>query len=131
MQELNLKVHPSSKGITMDQKTLNTKPSGYVVVNLTFNSQSYLTTHLDILNDLCSDVLLGQDFPCQYQKRTFNYGGHNPKSIVVSTNQFSVLNAVEIEKPPLFPNLSLNCKPIAVKLRHFNKEDQSFINKDI
>ena len=36
-----------------------------------------------------------------------------------------------MEEPSLFPNILLSHKPIAVKLRRFNKEDQSFINKEI
>ena len=36
-----------------------------------------------------------------------------------------------MEEPSLFPNILSSHKPIVVKLRHFNQEDQSFINKEI
>ena len=46
-------------------------------------------------------------------------------------HQFCTLNEAEMEETSLFPNILPNHKPIAVKSRHFNKEDQSFINKEI
>ena len=36
-----------------------------------------------------------------------------------------------MEESFLFPNILPSHKPVAVKSRHFNKEDQSFINKEI
>ena len=36
-----------------------------------------------------------------------------------------------MEELSLFPNILLSHKPIAVKLKHFDKDDQSFINKEI
>ena len=36
-----------------------------------------------------------------------------------------------MEEPSLYPNILLSHKPIVVKSRHFNKEDQSFINQEI
>ena len=89
-QELNLEIHPSNKSIILAQKTLNTISRGYVVVNLllSLNGESYV-----IQKDLCSDVILGQDFLHQYQKITFKYGGPLPE-ITVDNNihQFCVLN---------------------------------------
>ena len=71
-------------------------------------------------------MILGQDFLRQHQKITFKYGRALPE-ITVDNNihQFCALNAAEMEEPSLFPNML----PIAIKSRHFNKEDQSFINK--
>ena len=76
-------------------------------------------------------MTLGQDFPHQHQKITFKYGRPLPK-ITVDNNihQFCTLNVAKMEEPSLFPNILPNHKPIAVKSRHFNKEDQSFINKE-
>ena len=65
------------------------------------------------------------------QKTTFKYGKPLPELMVDNANQFCTLNATEMEEPSLFPNSSPNCKPIAVKSWHFNKEDQFFINKEI
>ena len=79
-------------------------------------------------------MILSQDFLCQHQIITFKYGGPLPEITVDNhIHQFCALNAAEMEEPSpsLFPNILPNHKPIAVKSRHFNKEDQSFINKEI
>ena len=36
-----------------------------------------------------------------------------------------------MEEPSLFSNILPSLKPIPVKSRHFNEEDQSFLNKEI
>ena len=133
-RELKLEIHPSNKRIILAQKTLNTISRGYVVVYLLIclNGQSDFANRLGVLKNLCSNVILGQDFLRHHQKITFKYGGPLPE-ITVDNNilQFCALNAVEIEEHSLFPNILPSHKPIAVKSRHFNKEDQSFINKEI
>ena len=133
--ELKLEIHPSNKKrIILAQKTLNTILRGYIVVNLLLclNSQLYVATRLGILKNLCSDVILSQDFLHQHQKITFKYGRPLPELTVDNNiHQFCTLNTAEIEEPSLFPNILPRHKPIAVKSRHFDKEDQSFINKEI
>ena len=120
-QELKLEIHPSNKSIILAQKTLNTISRGYIFVNLLLclNCLLFVATCLGVLKNLCFDVILGQDFLCQHQKITFNYSRPLPK-ITVNNNihQFCTLNTA-------------GHKPIAVKSRHFNKEDQSFVNKEI
>ena len=76
-RELKLEIHPSNKSIILAQKTLYTVSRRYVVVNLLLylNSQLYVATCLGVLKNLCSDVILGQDFQCQHQKITFNNCG--------------------------------------------------------
>ena len=131
-RELKLEIHPSNKSIILAQKTLNTISKGYVVVNLLLclNGQSYIATCLGVLKNSCSNVILGQDFLHQHQKITFKYGGPLLE-ITVDNNicQFCALNAAEMEEPSLFPDILPSHKLIAVKTRHFNKEDQSFMNK--
>lgn len=99
VRELNLKVHPSSKGISIAQKTLNIYNSrGDVVVNLTLclNDQLYVVTCLGVLKDLCSDLILGQDL-CQHQGAKFKTGGSQFELATVQTANWTVLvNSVHL-----------------------------------
>ena len=115
----------------MVQKTLNTNSRGNVFINLTLclSDQLYVVTCLSVFKDLCSDVILSQDFLCEHQSAMFKYSGSLLDLTVTSDRQFCVLNVAKVETS-LFPNL-LNCKPIAIKSRYFNKEDQAFITKKI
>ena len=87
-KELGLKIHPSSKGITMAQKSLNTTSLGFIVADLTLgvNNVTYPATRLDILRELCTDVLLGQDFQRQQKNVNFKYGGPKPGIILTTTS---------------------------------------------
>ena len=46
-------------------------------------------------------------------------------------HQFCALNVADMEEPSLFLNILPNHKPVAIKWRYFNRENQSFINKEI
>ena len=108
-QELTLEIHPSNKNI-LAQETLNTISRWYLVVNLLLclNGQSCVATRLGVQKNLCSDVILGQDFLRQHQKITFRYGGPYLE-ITVDNNihQFCALNAAKMEEPSLFRNILL------------------------
>ena len=108
---------------------------GYRVVNLfiCLNGQSHVATHLGVLKNLCSDVILSQDFLHQHQKITFKYSRPLPKITVDNnTHQFCTLNTAEMEEPSLFPNILPSHKPTtAAKSGYFDKVGQSFINKEI
>ena len=130
--ELKVQIHPSDKSIILVPKTLNMISRGYIVVNLLLclNGHSYIAIRLGVLKNLYSNVILGLYFLRQHQKITFKYGEPLPE-ITVDNNihQFCTLNAAEMEEPSLFPDILPSHKPIAVKSRHFNQEDQSFMNK--
>ena len=94
--------------------------------------QAYVATRLGVQKNLLSDVILSQDFPCQHQEITFKYSRLLHEITVENhIHQFCTLNTTEMDEPSLFPNILPNHKSIAVKSKHFNKEDQSFINKEI
>ncbi|XP_063888888.1 uncharacterized protein LOC135115803 [Scylla paramamosain] len=68
--------------------------------------------------------------------------GHSLKALIDSCSSDSFISekvahklkltsSADIEEPSLFPNLPQQCKPIAVKSRHYCKDDQLFINDQI
>lgn len=105
VQELKLKMHPTSKGVAMAQQSLTTFYPGYVAVDLHLNldNQSYPATRLGLLCKLCSDLILGQNFHKQYLHVKFEYEGSLPKLIVNGDNTYCALTATTLEKPSLFP----------------------------
>ena len=81
------------------------------------------------MKNLCCDILLGQDFQAQHKQVVFRYEG-NKDDLVVSYDSCA-LTAASADVPSLFSNLSPKCKPIAVKSRRFNNNDQKFIDEEI
>ncbi|XP_076037194.1 uncharacterized protein LOC143022734 [Oratosquilla oratoria] len=127
-QKLKLTVVPASKEISMASASLNTSSPGYVTVDLGHVNQNYPCVQLGVLKDLCCDVILGHDFQKQHKSVTFQYGGNKP-SLRVTSN--CALATADIEEPSLFPNLPQQCKPIAVKSRHYSEDDQLFISDQL
>jgi hypothetical protein len=96
----------------------------------------YNDVKLSLLSKLCTDVLIGHDILQKHSKIEVTFGG--PRSPLLICNISSTAlepNAPTpsfvIEPPRLFKNLASNCKPIAVKLRHYSEEDYKFIKDEI
>lgn len=129
--KLKLQIHSSTKEVSMASTTINTNSPGYCVVKIKLNGQTYPSTRLSVLKDLCCDLLLGQDFQKQHESLTFEYGGDRPPLKVSTSKSLCGLSAASVSEPSLFPNLPPNCKPIATKSRRFSNDDQSFIKEKV
>ena len=99
--------------------------TGYVIVDMVVFGRMYKKVRLNVLDNLCTDVILGIEFQKQHQKVVFNYGGDKPAVEVCS------LSMLNVEPPDLFPNLPADCKPIATKSRRYSKPDKDFIHNEI
>lgn len=132
-QKLHLQVYPSSKGITMAQKSLNTSSPGYVSADivLDLNNQSYPATHLCVLRYLCADVILGQDFQRQHLSVKFEFGGPKAGLTLNGNDRYCAVTAAALEEPSLFHSMSHNCRPVASKSRRFSKDDQIFTEEEV
>ncbi|XP_064115027.1 uncharacterized protein LOC135221134 [Macrobrachium nipponense] len=130
--ELKLPIHPTDKDVALAQKSLHTNSSGYVNVDLTLhlNGETYPSTRLAVMKDLCSGVLLGQDFQEQHQKVTIEYGGPKPVLNLSGANSYCSLAAAAVDEPSIFQHLLPNCKPIVTKSRHYCKDDKEFIEAE-
>ena len=98
---------------------------GYIYILLIF---AFLTGHtnnrLDILDNLCTDIILCTDFQEQHKSIVIEYGGSKP------TLTFCALTTLNVEPPMLFANLSEDSRPIATKSCKFSKPDQQFIDSE-
>ena len=74
---------------------------------------------------------MGHDFQKQHKSVTFQYGGEKPELEITGTDSVCALTTAMIDEPYLFPNLPQGCKPIAVKSRHYSKDDQLFIKEQV
>ena len=52
---------------------------GYCFVNINLNQRTYSSVRLGVLKDLCSDIILGQDFQKQHKSVIFEFGGTKPE----------------------------------------------------
>ena len=117
----------------MDQKSVNSRSNRFVILNfkLGLNDKLYTSVRLNIIKDLCCDVVLGQEFQSRHIKVTMEYGGQLPELVKEGTGACFAIEAANIAEPTLFPKISIKCKPIATKSRCFNEEGSDFIVMEI
>ena len=89
---------------------------GHCYVGLTLNDKVYNNVYVGVMENLCCDVLLGQDFQRQHRRVVFEYGGPKPEFIISSTsNKTCTVVAANTQCPSIFGNLMADCHPIAVQ----------------
>ena len=63
---------------------MKVKSFGFCVVDIIINDMKYKVTRLNVLDNLCSDIILGLDFQSQYAKifQIFKFNTNLPKLVV-------------------------------------------------
>lgn len=120
---------PISRGrgmeISMANTTLRTRTQGECKVDLQLSSHSHKAVRLNVLKDLCADLIIGHDILGRYSSLNMQFGGsEDPLDICA-------LLAAKVEPACLFPNLKPGIRPICVKTRRHNDSDSKFIRGEI
>ena len=113
---LNLPVHKSTIKVSLAVGSPLGKVSGHCCVGLIVNDKVYNNVYVGVMENLCCDVLLGQDFQRQHRQVVFEYGGPKPEFIISSTsNKTCAVVAANTQCPSVFGNLTADCLPIDVQ----------------
>ena len=84
INNLNISIKPSTKKVTMALTSLESSIIGHCIFDIELNGVTYRTTRLDVMKNLCSDVILGYDFQRQHQNVTFKLVGKKSDLIVTT-----------------------------------------------
>ena len=120
----SLIVHHSSGAVSMASTSLSTRTSGFCQVDLRVNGQDYKDMRLTVLPQLCSDVILGQDFQKMHGSVILRYGGDLPPLVICG------FNTIRVDPPKLFANLTADCCPVSARSRRYSYQDRMFIEKE-
>lgn len=125
-QRLNLHVD-KARGIqiSMANTSLRSSTHGECLVDMKINGHVYKSVKLNVLSNLCSDIIIGHDILGRHSSLSINFGG-NKKPLEVCS-----LAVANMEPAILFPNLPSDIKPIAVKSRRHSFLDSKFIEDEI
>ena len=119
---------------------------GQCNVTIHVNGRKYQKVRLDILQNLCSDVILGNNFYKQYKNLIFLTGESKEELIVTSCfpkstaalevkhihpHSTSVAHVADVDPPTSFKSVPDKVKHIATKSRFFNTDDRAFIQDEI
>ena len=101
-------------------------------VNITLNNKQYKNSHLEKLENQCSDVLLGLDFQKQHAAVTFLHCGTEPELKINEAGiEVCSLTASKLRVLWLFANLKSHAQPIATKSRVKSDVDRQFTAQEI
>ena len=129
-KRLNLKINSSSGHVQMASSNLITNIIGSCVVKLEIFEHKCDKINLLLIKNLCSDIILRQDFFKLHRSITFNFDGAKDNIKILHLLE-ACSSAASVEPPSLFSNLTANCKPIATKSRRFNTSDNQFIKQEV
>ena len=125
---------PPPGNVTMASKSCSKAVSSIVNVDLTVCGRSYTNTSLKVLDNLCVDVILGNEFQDKHESITFKLNGALPALEIDYQEENSAvcgLTKLNVEPPDVFANIDPDYKPIAAKSRRYSKPDRDFIKKEI
>ena len=130
---LNLTIIPAVDvpGVAMADSSVTAKIEGQVFVDIMLQNRKYENVKLYVLDNLCADVILGQDFMKQHNSVVFNFGGNKPALIVSCVGHVNALTAMEIPPPKLFEHLTPDCRPVAVRSRKQTPSNRKFIKETV
>jgi len=113
-QKLHLAFNGSPNSIGMASSEVSLPTCGTVVATLSFHNHTYPTTTFSVIKNLCSDVIVGQEFLKLHSCVTFVMNGPEQALTIppLTPQQLSVA-AARVDPPRLFEFLLPECTPIA------------------
>ena len=129
-KKMGVKPIPSNHNVQIASAAMKMISSGFCDVDVTINDKKYEATRLNVLDNLCSNIILGLDFQIQHHRLTFEFNG-NSFDLIVSNDSKCSLVVADTKGVALFSNVTFGVKPIATKLRCFNEANRVFTQKTV
>ena len=133
MQRAGLTFFPQQSSISMVSINFKAEVLGFVNANITLLGQTCCQFQFGMLKDLCSDVILSQDFIMKLHERiTFQSGGRRPSINVPNRlNGMVSVAAANVEPPQLFQFLDPGIKPVAAPSKRLNANVLVFVRQEV
>ena len=125
-----LYMKPAAGNVSMASSSLRASIKGQCTVDLNLLREWYPDVKLSVLPNLCSDIILGQDFMSQHSTISFAFGGSKKDLVISDPISCSVPSAL-VDIPSLFSNIDPDCKPITTKSKRSGEGDRLFIQTEI
>ena len=138
-KRLKLFILPSDSKVSMAQTSFNSAVLGECIVDFTLGGRFYSGLTVLVLDNLCADMILGRDFMGKHKSVKFHFGGPLPDLTIPSKVAACSISKVDdspnnttmnVSPPPLFKNLTPDCKPIAIKSKRKSVSDAKFIHNE-
>ena len=119
VKRARLVTYPCTNSVSMTSSDHTVVAINFVIVDVHYQNTSIIHNKkkLGLMEALCSDVILGDDFQTQHKSITFNCGGDK---LSLSICGLTPLNISAVES---FRNVSSNIKPIITKSLRFSNHN--------
>ena len=124
---------------------------GQVVINVDINGREHRGVVAEVIKNLCTDIIIGDDLLSKHSRVVINYNGPREELVIgaIPQTQHNTLSSPScstssttnspvssfrtqgIPPPPLFTNLTKDIKPVATKSRRQSPADTKFIKDEI
>ena len=129
---LHLKIQPYGQSVARAVGSLKQAVLGRCITDVTLGQTVYKDVILGVMKNLCSDILLGQDFQRQHQRVVFTYDGDKPELVISSlSSDTCAVAAATVGCPPLFKYLTNGCRPVCAPSRRYNASDAAYIESEV
>ena len=125
-EKLQLKYDKHLTNVTMATTKLSLTTQGRVQTKLLVYDKIYADVCLDVMQNACADIILGQRFLKKHKTVVFTFGGKQETLTVENADEgrYASLASIAIEPPLLFEHLKPKCKAIATHSRSYSQDDQ-------
>jgi len=124
VQSMSLKTVPCSMNVFLASNSNQMHILNKCTVTLSTKTREYRNVELLIIENLCSDIILGRDFMQRHSSVTFPFEGDG--NLVVNS-----LTAMKIDPPKIFGHLEQNIRPIATPTRRYSAEEKQIIANEV
>ena len=119
-----LKIYDKIGEVALAETSVKMPIQGQCIAKLNIANNEYPNVVFHVLNNLATDVIIGEKIFQEHSKVTFSFHGSRP------TLTLNGLAKMCVPYPKLFSHLRKDCKPIADKPRRFSKDDAEFIHEE-
>ena len=129
-QEMKFAIKGPRSSVALASTKSSVNVCGYIESEFVAFDQNY-ELRLGVVEDLCADLILGQNFLRLHKSTTFDTGGNRDPIMIKKAYKVCAVSAAKVEPPRLFQFLSDNVRPIATPSRRYNQDDLAFIKSEV
>ena len=100
-------------------------------IDVQLNSHTHSRIHVEVIDNLFVELIVGKDIMKEHRKVTFNFQGPRDELMIGAlSDNAQHFSEMKVPPLPLFTNMTSNVKPVTTKSRRYTKSDFSFIKTE-
>ena len=110
--------------VTLAETSVHMPIRGQCITHLLVENNEYSDVTFNVLDNLATNVIIGEKIFKEHESVTFTFGGHRPPLTL------NALKKMSVPFPKPISHHSENCRPVANKPRKYSQADLHFIRDE-